>query len=55
LFRELLDTLGIDMRRIQFSWISAAEGKKFQQTVTEITEQIRELGPYAAYREICRS
>ena len=28
LFRELLDTLGIDLRRIQFTWISAAEGKK---------------------------
>jgi coenzyme F420-reducing hydrogenase delta subunit/ferredoxin len=46
LFRELLDTLGFDMRRIHFSWISAAEGKKFQQVVTEITEQTRELGPY---------
>ena len=31
LFRELLDTLGIDMDRIHFTWISAAEGKKFQQ------------------------
>jgi coenzyme F420-reducing hydrogenase delta subunit len=52
LFRELLDTMGIDMRRINFSWISAAEGKKFQQIVTEITEKSRELGPYTEYREI---
>ena len=46
LFRELLDTLGIDLRRIQFTWISAAEGRKWQQVVTEFTEQTRKLGPY---------
>jgi coenzyme F420-reducing hydrogenase delta subunit/formate hydrogenlyase subunit 6/NADH:ubiquinone oxidoreductase subunit I len=47
LFRELLDTLGFDLRRIHFTWISAAEGRKWQQVVTEITEQTRKLGPYA--------
>src|SRR5208283_1603314 len=46
LFRELLDTLGFDLRRIHFTWISAAEGKKWQQVITEITEQTRQLGPY---------
>ena len=46
LFRELLDTLGIDLRRIEFTWISAAEGRKWQQVVTEFTEQTRKLGPY---------
>jgi coenzyme F420-reducing hydrogenase delta subunit/ferredoxin len=46
LFRELLDTLGIDMRRIEFAWISAAEGRKWQELVTEFTEQVRRLGPY---------
>jgi len=46
LFRELLDLLGIEMDRIHFSWISAAEGKKFQQLITEITEKTRALGPY---------
>jgi coenzyme F420-reducing hydrogenase delta subunit/ferredoxin len=46
LFRELLDLLGFDLERIHFSWISAAEGKKFQQVVTEITEKTRKMGPY---------
>ena len=46
LFRELLDTLGFDLRRIHFTWISAAEGKKWQQVITDITEQTRQLGPY---------
>ena len=46
LFRELLDTLGFDLRRIHFTWISAAEGRKWQQVVTNITEETRALGPY---------
>ncbi len=45
LFRPLLETLGYDLRRIHFTWISAAEGKKFQQTISEITEATRALGP----------
>jgi coenzyme F420-reducing hydrogenase delta subunit/ferredoxin len=49
LFRELLDVVGFDMRRIHFTWISAAEGKKFQQTIIDITEQTRALGPYRPY------
>ena len=46
LFRELLDLLGFDLERIHFTWISAAEGRKFQQVVTDITEKTRKLGPY---------
>ncbi|MGL6193947.1 MAG: hydrogenase iron-sulfur subunit, partial [Thermoguttaceae bacterium] len=52
LFRELLDTLGIDTQRINFSWISAAEGAKFQKFITEIVEKTRELGPYKEMHEI---
>ena len=49
LFRDLLDLLGFDMRRIHFTWISGAEGHKFQQVITEITEETRKLGPYKLY------
>ncbi len=49
LFRELMETIGFDMRRLHFSWISAAEGKKFQQVITEITEKTIALGPYNPY------
>jgi coenzyme F420-reducing hydrogenase delta subunit/ferredoxin len=45
LFRPLLEAMGYDLRRIHFTWISAAEGKKFQQTISEITEATRALGP----------
>jgi len=52
LFRELLSTLGIDMNRVFFSWISAAEGAKFQKLVTEIVDKTREMGPYKDYKAI---
>ncbi len=46
LFRELLSTLGFELERIHFSWISAAEGRKWQQVITDITDKTRKLGPY---------
>ncbi|MDO5309756.1 MAG: hydrogenase iron-sulfur subunit [Planctomycetia bacterium] len=52
LFRELLQTVGVDMQRVNFSWISAAEGAKFQKLVTEIVEKTRQLGPYTAYHDV---
>ena len=51
LFRELLDTLGFDLRRVHFTWISAAEGRKWQEEIIRITEATRELGPY---KDLCR-
>lgn len=50
LFRSLLDFLGIDIRRIQFSWVSAAEGAKWADIVNETVSSIRELGSYTEYR-----
>jgi F420-non-reducing hydrogenase iron-sulfur subunit len=45
LFKPMLQALGIDPRRLRLEWISAAEGKKYAQTMDEFTEQIRALGP----------
>jgi len=50
LFRSLLDFLGIDVRRIQFSWVSAAEGAKWADIVNQTVTNIRELGPYMEYK-----
>ena len=47
LFRQLLEAVGIETERVHFTWISAAEGKKWQQVVAELTEKTRKLGPYA--------
>ena len=45
LFKRLLDYAGVEPERVQFSWVSASEGKKFAQVVNELTEQVKALGP----------
>ena len=45
LTHTVLKGLGIDPRRLRLEWVSASEGARFQQVVTEFTEQIRALGP----------
>ncbi len=51
IFRGLLDFMGIDVRRIQFSWVSAAEGAKWAEIVNTTVAAVRELGPYTEYRK----
>ncbi len=43
--KKLLETAGIDPRRVRMEWISAAEGLKFAATMKEFIEEIKELGP----------
>jgi F420-non-reducing hydrogenase iron-sulfur subunit len=51
-FRGLLDFIGIDVRRIHFAWISAAEGAKWAEFVNTVTADIKKLGPNANYRRL---
>ncbi len=50
--QELMDFMGIDMARIKFSWVSAAEGAKWADIVNTTVARIRDLGPYVSYREM---
>lgn len=45
LFNSIMRSLGLDEDRVLLRWISAAEGKKFAETVTEFTERLRKKGP----------
>ena len=51
-FRGLLDFMGIDIRRIQYSWVSAAEGAKWADLVNTTVADIRALGPYTEYQKV---
>ena len=51
LFRNLLEFVGINPERLQMSWVSASEGKKFSNVVNEVTEKIKELGPLTTFDE----
>ncbi len=43
--KEAFDILGWETDRLRLEWISASEGKRFAQIMTEFTDQIKELGP----------
>ena len=45
LLRMLLEQYGLDPERLRLEWVSASEGPKFQKTIKDFTEKIRELGP----------
>ncbi len=45
LIKKLLDELGIESDRVRFEYISASEGQKFADTVTEFVFRLKELGP----------
>ena len=42
---KLLDFIGIEFDRLEVDWVSASEGKRFADVVTEFTNQVRKLGP----------
>jgi heterodisulfide reductase subunit A len=43
--KGLLDLLGFDEKRIRLEWISASEGKRFSEVMTEFVREIKKLGP----------
>ncbi|MCL6465128.1 MAG: hydrogenase iron-sulfur subunit [candidate division WOR-3 bacterium] len=45
LFNSIMRSLGLDQERVLLRWISAAEGKRFAETITEFTEKLRQKGP----------
>jgi F420-non-reducing hydrogenase iron-sulfur subunit len=45
LMKNILETLGMEPERIWVRWISASEGQKFADTVKEIVDKTKELGP----------
>jgi len=51
-FRSILDLMGVDIRRIQYSWVSAAEGSKWAELVNNTVADIRGLGPYQEYQKV---
>lgn len=51
LMHRLLEFTGLETDRLFVEWVSASEGKKFAQVVTDFTEKVRALGPAGLKRE----
>lgn len=46
--KTILKTLGLDEERVWIKWISASEGKRYADTVSEMTAYLRKIGPNPA-------
>ena len=43
--KDLLEFVGIEKGRLNFTWVSAAEGERFAKIVTKVINIVKELGP----------
>ena len=43
--RSILEYVGIERGRVQFSWVSASEGNKFSEVMTTLADSVTALGP----------
>lgn len=49
--KEMLKFAGLHENRIQYSWVSAAEGAKFAEVVEKVTDDIYKLGPLQRFKK----
>ena len=45
LVKRLLEFVGIEPERVQFSWVSASEGGRFAALVNRVVQDVRRVGP----------
>ena len=45
LLQDIMKTIGLEPERVWIRWISASEGQQFAETMKEMTEAIKRLGP----------
>ena len=45
LFQKMLADYGIEPARFRLEWVSASEGERWAKIVSEMTEELRKLGP----------
>ncbi len=51
LTKKFLEYMGIPEERVQASWVSASEGAKFAQVVTDVSNDIKGIGPNKLFAE----
>lgn len=45
LLKRLLAHVGVESERLRLEWVSAAEGQRFAQVITEFISEVKTLGP----------
>ncbi len=47
LIKKLVEYVGIEPERVQFSWVSASEGQRFAALINKVIEDVKKVGPAA--------
>ncbi|GAB6179147.1 hypothetical protein JCM14036_04660 [Desulfotomaculum defluvii] len=45
LMKNLLNYMGVDQDRVNFTWVSASEGARFAELITDLTGKVKAMGP----------
>jgi coenzyme F420-reducing hydrogenase delta subunit len=48
LLKEILPQFGFEEERLRLTWIGASDGIEFAETMRELVQQVKELGPSQA-------
>ncbi|MDR0882552.1 MAG: hydrogenase iron-sulfur subunit [Candidatus Adiutrix sp.] len=51
LLHHMLEAIGLEPGRLNFSWISSAEATKFQEVAKDVVEKVRACGPNINFRK----
>ncbi len=43
--KSLMEYIGVEEDRVNFAWVSAAEGGRFAELVKDVTDKVKKLGP----------
>jgi len=52
LLKNVFDSIGLESKRLRLSWISASEGGKFAEVMSEFIEDIKEMGTNATRKAV---
>ena len=47
LLKKVLSQLGVEDERVRLEWVSASEADRYAKIVDDMTEKVRELGPFS--------
>lgn len=45
ILQKILDSVGFDPKRVVIRWISASEGKLFAQSIRDMVDDLKKIGP----------
>lgn len=45
LLKNMLNYMGVEKDRVNFTWVSASEGARFADLMTDLTNKVKAMGP----------